>query len=101
MKPNASLAPDAHFAPLRDSRICPGGSVRAVPATESACPGWRSAEDTARAATREALADWLETQSRVLAFYMERVALEDADPALIHDLDAHRTWLQATSRRIA
>lgn len=73
-----------------------------APCVASLCAGleWRSAEATREAAEQERLADWLESQSRVIGFWMERLAQSCGDAGLMAELARHRDWLSGMRMRL-
>jgi len=63
---------------------------RPAPDMPAPAEDWRSAEDAARAAERERLDDWLETQMRVAGWWLERVGTGQADAQLAEAINGHR-----------
>ena len=51
------------------------------------------------ARAEQAVRDWLETQSRVTAYWRDLLLSSDADPDLIEALEEHAAFLAGAARR--
>ncbi len=61
---------------------------------------WRSPRAAALAAAQEQALDWLETQSRIAAFWRDQLADLAGDPDLVAAIDREADWMHATLVRV-
>ena len=62
---------------------------------------WRTAADTAAEADRVRMAEWLETQARVLGYWMARVCDDAGSVTLLEDLARHEEFITRMRQRLS
>lgn len=60
-----------------------------------------AAKDVTATASQQALSNWMETQTRVMGFWLDRLLEDDADSELITMIHRHQSWMAMMQHRMS